>query len=360
MQTNPKLVLMACVLSLAGAAGAQTVTVQHTLDYRNNELFNDSWFVEAGATLDHSPFYRGATEDWGWTHDVEDSMPDGATGIQSATLTIVSWKIDVENGEDDVIYALPEEPLTTGSIRWTGTRLGLLKSYFESPISVPWSGSGNIAGYEDFWSVTTFELSPDLLDDLWTNGQLYFHVDLDQTLESGMRGTVESSTLQITYFAPEPVTPPTVNVHRFWSPLISSHFYTTSEVEATTLIRDYSYAWTYEGVVYQTLSDDRDPLAMPVYRFWSPVVSGHFYTIHEEEVQFLLANYQNIWVYEGVAFHAYPANLQLEGTHPVYRFWSPVVSHHFYTISEDEKQFLIDQYPDVWIYEGVAWHAFMP
>lgn len=363
MQAIQKSVLMTCVLLLAGAAGAQTVTVQHTLDYRNNELFNDSWFIVAGATLDLSPFCRGATEDWGWTHEVVDSIPDGATGIQSATLTIISWKIDVELGEDDVIYALPEEPLTTSNIRWTGTRLGMLKSYLESPITVPWPDNPdhlNISGYEELWSVTTFELLPDQLDDLWTNGQLYFYVDLDQTLESGMRGTLESSTLEITYFAPEPVAPPTVNVHRFWSPLISAHFYTTNEAEATTLIRDYAYAWTYEGIVYETLADDRDPLAMPVHRFWSPVVSGHFYTIHEDEVQYLLTNYPDIWIYEGVAFHAYPANLELEGTHPVYRFWSPLISHHFYTISETEKQLLLDQYPDVWIYEGIAWHAFMP
>jgi len=41
---------------------------------------------------------------------------------------------------------------------------------------------------------------------------------------------------------------------------------------------------------------------------------------------------------------------------PVYRFWSPIYNGHFYTNSEAEKQNLIDN-DDNWTYEGIAWYA---
>lgn len=353
-------VLMICILLLAGAAGAQTVMVQHTVDYRDATWSNDYWFAEPGDILDHYPVCRGSNQDWGWTHDVADSVPAGATGIQSATLTIVAWMIDAEEGEDDVIYALAEQPETTTGIWRIGTELGLLKSYLEAPIEVPWSSHGQILSYADLWSVTTFDLPAQVLDDLWTNGELYLHIDIDQEGYDGLRATLKSSMLQINYFAPEPVAPPTAVVHRFWSPLTSSHFYTISEAEVQTLLADYSWAWTYEGAAYRALADDSDPRAVPVHRFWSPVAGGHFFTVNEAEVDELLANWTNVWTYEGVAFYAYPEGQQPADAYPVYRFWSDLVSHHFYTISEAEAQTVINEFSWAWTFEGTAWYALMP
>lgn len=360
MKTIQMSVLATCVLLLAGAADAQTVTIQQRLDYNNNNWVTGIYFAEPGVTLDHD-FCLGALEDWGWTHNVQNSIPAGATGIASARLKIIAWQIDVETGEDDMIYVVPTKPANPAAIPWTGTELGMLKSWIQSPITVSWVSSGeDIAGYEERWSVTTFDLPAEVLNDLWTNGQLYFYMDIDQTLASGMRATLESSTLQVTYLAPTPTTPTTVNVHRFWSPIISSHFYTASQADADLLIQDYADTWTYEGIAYRALPEDTtDPLAKPVYRFWSPVVNGHFYTISDEQKQYLLDNYEGVWTYEGVAFYAYPEDVAPTGTYPVYRFWSPLHSHHFYTMSEVQKQALLDQYTsDVWTYEGIAWYAY--
>jgi len=355
-------VLMTCVLLLAGAAGAQTVTIQNTQDYQDNNWVEDTWFVEPGAILDHFPYCRGSNQDWGWTHDVTDSIPEGATGIQSATLTIISWKIDAETGEDDVVYALPEEPGLTTSIIRNGAELGLLKSYLEAPTSVSWSSNGQIGGYEDLWSVTTFELSAETIEDLWANGQLYFYVDIDQAGYDGLRGTLESSTLRITYFAPEPVTPETTPVYRFWSPITSSHFYTINEDEVQILLTQLAWAWNYEGIAYYAMTDDTDARALPIYRFWSSVAGGHFFTINEEEKDYIIANYSSdVWTYEGIAFYAFPAEDHPANTRPVYRFWSPLVSHHFFTMDAAEKDYIIATYStDVWTYEGTAWYAYLP
>jgi hypothetical protein len=44
---------------------------------------------------------------------------------------------------------------------------------------------------------------------------------------------------------------------------------------------------------------------------------------------------------------------------PVYRFWKPADNTHFYTITESEKQKLIDSYSHICTYEGVAYYAYV-
>ena len=41
----------------------------------------------------------------------------------------------------------------------------------------------------------------------------------------------------------------------------------------------------------------------------------------------------------------------------VYRFWAPATDQHFYTTKESEKDKLINQYSNVWTFEGVAFNA---
>ena len=360
MKTFQISALTICALLLTGVANAQTVTVQHTMDYQDTDWDSGYWFVEPAQVLDHYPFCRGSNQDWGWTHDLSNMVPNGASGIKSATLTIVAWKIDVEDGEDDVVYVLPEQPAITISIRTTGTMLGLLKSYLEAPITVSWPAEGQVGNYADLWSVTTFDLPQSLIDTLWTNEQMYVHIDIDQNSAEGMRATIKSAVLRVEYFAPEAPAVSKAAVHRFWSPVLSGHFYTMNEQEKQWLIENYPAVWTYEGIAYQALTDANDPLAAPVYRFWSPTLGGHFYTINEEEANSLQANFPDVWTFEGPAFYAYPTNVQPPETYPVYRFWSGTLGHHFYTMNEEEKLWLIANYPDVWTYEGIAWYAFMP
>jgi hypothetical protein len=146
-------------------------------------------------------------------------------------------------------------------------------------------------------------------------------------------------------------------VHRFWSPVLDRHFYTISESEKETLITQFKNVWTYEGVVYHAFATNADPDTRPVYRFWSDKLSGHFYTVNEDEKNWLIKEYAHVWTFEGVAFYAYPPGLQPAGTIPVYRFWSPTKSDHFYTASESERKNLLTNFSSVWTDEGIAWYA---
>jgi len=150
-----------------------------------------------------------------------------------------------------------------------------------------------------------------------------------------------------------------VPVYRFWSPLVSRHFYTISEAERDLLIANYPVSvWAFEGVVYYVYARESEPGLMPVHRFWSPITSGHFYTINEAERDLLIDEQAAVWAHEGPAFYAYPPGRQPAQANAVYRFWSPVTSGHFYTINEAERDLLINEYAAVWTPEDVAWYAY--
>jgi len=195
--------LVGCVLLLCSTAGAAIVSVSDTMDYTDNGWGSAPYFVPTGEILDHSPWHAISNEDWGWTHDLNALVPKDAAGIQSATLTIVAWDVDAEEGERDGIYALLGGPPATRA------KLGLLQSYLAAPISVPWSGAGQVGNYGQYWSTTSFDLPTDVLDQLWQDGELSVFMDIDQSLD-GFRVTLEHSTLTVNYLTagqvPEPAT----------------------------------------------------------------------------------------------------------------------------------------------------------
>jgi len=147
----------------------------------------------------------------------------------------------------------------------------------------------------------------------------------------------------------DPLERPTAAVHRFWSPVFFSHFYTMSEEEKNIVMTNPD--WIYEGAAWYAFSA-RQPGTLPVHRFWSPVFFSHFYTISEGEKDIVMTNPD--WIYEGAAYYAYPTD-SVQDALPVHRFWSPVFFSHFYTISEEEKNIVMTN--SDWIYEGAAWYA---
>ena len=72
----------------------------------------------------------------------------------------------------------------------------------------------------------------------------------------------------------------------------------------------------------------------------------------------LVRKYPNVWSYEGIAFYAYSPEQAPVGSKPVYRFWSAKLGRHLYTISESERQDIVENQAKVWTPEGVAWYAF--
>ncbi|MFA5993674.1 MAG: S8 family serine peptidase, partial [Parcubacteria group bacterium] len=146
-------------------------------------------------------------------------------------------------------------------------------------------------------------------------------------------------------------------VYRFWSDTKQGHFFTASTTEKDYIIANYpDNVWHYEGVGFNAYADQISGTT-PVYRFWSDTKQHHFYTASEDEKNYVISTYPtNVWKYEGIAYYAF--NSPQSNTTPIYRFWSDTKQGHFYTASENEKNYIIANYPlNVWKYESVAWYV---
>jgi len=190
--------LAVCLLAGAGAANAEIVQVSDTLNYTDNGPVHGFYFWEPTTVVDHTPFHRHAWEDWGWMHDVSALVPDGATGISSATLNVLAWGVNDSVGEVDIISA-------------NGTQLGTLTSISSEPVPpVPpemYTVPGQPYGALTDWSITSFALPSNVLQALFLNGDLNVFMNIDATL-NGDRVTIRSSTLKVNYLTGTPVPEP--------------------------------------------------------------------------------------------------------------------------------------------------------
>lgn len=120
------------------------------------------------------------------------------------------------------------------------------------------------------------------------------------------------------------------------------HFYTASEDEKNNTIINYSHTLQYEGIAFYVKIPPNISGYSPVYRFVRPDGYGHFYTASEDEKNYIISN-STILQYEGIAFYVKIPPDIAEYT-PVYRWARADTLGHFYTASEDEKIYVIANY----------------
>ena len=149
--------------------------------------------------------------------------------------------------------------------------------------------------------------------------------------------------------------------------LVSSHqvvpWYNTGALETNT-----TYYWrvvarnawgTTQGPTWSFTTGSTPPYS-PMYRFWSPRYGRHFYTISADVRDYVIDLYDDYtWTYEGPVYNAFPTDSE-PGLQPVYRFWSDTLVSHFYTISVSERDYVINTWPDTWTYEGEVFYAYPP
>ncbi|MDM8540573.1 hypothetical protein QUF90_05750 [Desulfococcaceae bacterium HSG9] len=153
-------------------------------------------------------------------------------------------------------------------------------------------------------------------------------------------------------------------VYRFYRPDVLKHFFTIDENEKEYLIANAASVWNNEYIAYYAYipaqfanaSRQQKTTLQAVHRFYSETLQAHLFTVDENEKEHLIAEAADVWRYEGVAFYV-PASEQ-EGTVPVYRFYSETLLHHLFTIDENEKNYIIQQQSDIWNFEGIAYYAF--
>jgi len=150
-------------------------------------------------------------------------------------------------------------------------------------------------------------------------------------------------------------------VYRFWSPTLSRHLYTIRKDERNRVLAYEAGTWDYEGPVFYAFAPEgpRPPDVRPVYQLSSARFQTRLYTMDEQERDRLLLEVAGAWTCDGVAFYAW---LQAgeKNVLPVYRFWSEPLGEYFYTIRADDRDGLISESSDMWTYEGIAWYACGP
>ena len=148
-------------------------------------------------------------------------------------------------------------------------------------------------------------------------------------------------------------------IHRFFRGDLGSHFYTADKTEKQFII-DNMPQYSYEGESFQAAErvDINNPEsgAKPVYRFLNETTRTHFYTMDENEKDFVVDNLDD-YIFEDVAYHAYET--AQADTIELYRFYQAANGSHFYTSSVGEKDHIADNLP---YYElegdnGVAFHV---
>jgi len=147
------------------------------------------------------------------------------------------------------------------------------------------------------------------------------------------------------------IPPGTRPVYRLWSQEHRADFWTMAEGEKDQLATSRRRVWDYKGIDYYAYprAGSRSGLA-PVYRFWSPVPSRHYYTIDSAEHP-----PAGQWQSEGVAFYAWPEGRAPSGAIPVYRF-SGDPDQHFWALDDQAEAMALHAGCEVEA-EGIAWYA---
>ncbi|HHX58670.1 MAG TPA: hypothetical protein GX706_02800 [Candidatus Moranbacteria bacterium] len=186
-------------------------------------------------------------------------------------------------------------------------------------------------------------------------------------------------------------------VFRFYSSALNAHFYTISELEKMSIIKNYSAEdWFYEGIAWYAFNtqsgqqyidiankirdkisnglgsrvDDalRGEVSAEIISALEKKLTGLLLDEVREEVDRVLDEHlSNSTARDLANVIVNQADKELndwiktnvnDKLKPVFRFYSSKHTTHFYTISPVERDFIIKNYSaEEWLYEGIAWYT---
>ena len=146
-------------------------------------------------------------------------------------------------------------------------------------------------------------------------------------------------------------------IYRFFIPDKGAHFYTASSKERDYVSKNLSQ-YRYEGISYEAASEEDNSSTgiKPVYRFFNSSTGVHLYTMSEEEKDYIIDDLAN-YSFENIAYYAYET--AREKTVPLYRFYHTIADTHFFTPSVAERDYVKENLP--WYREegdnGIAFYV---
>ena len=150
-----------------------------------------------------------------------------------------------------------------------------------------------------------------------------------------------------------------VPVYRFLNSEEADYFWTISEDEKQyleNLALTGSGKYEYEGISGYVMKEDGEN-RLPVYRFFNEKTMDHFYTTSEAEAEQVKKDYRekkDDYKYEGICWYV-PERSGVQ----VFRFYDVKFHNHFYTSDVQIRNRLADAWEaetGTYRYEGVAWY----
>lgn len=93
-----------------------------------------------------------------------------------------------------------------------------------------------------------------------------------------------------------------LQVYRFYNMRTGTHFYTADPAERDTVINTLGWLYHLDGVAY-TVNAGSPSNMNPLYRFYNKKTGTHFYTASYQEKYAVLQNWPTIFTYEGIAYY---------------------------------------------------------
>lgn len=123
-------------------------------------------------------------------------------------------------------------------------------------------------------------------------------------------------------------------------------------IRATDLLGD-----SIEDTFLVTVEDSSEPSFSNVYSFLNNDNQVRFFSSSETERQFIIDNLPN-YTFEGINFLGAPSpEADITGIVPVYRLLNNTTGAHLYTASEIERQFVVDNLPN-YTFEDISYYAY--
>ena len=143
-------------------------------------------------------------------------------------------------------------------------------------------------------------------------------------------------------------------VYRFFRYDKGFHFYTADYNEQKVirkLSEEKKLPYTYEGIAYDVLAQDKDTLtgekienSAPVYRFFNQVTGAHLYTMDENEKNYIRQNL-DYYSFEDVVYYAFDSQPKNIETIPLYRMLNTQTGSHLFTTDTNEFNVLSQTQP---------------
>jgi len=122
---------------------------------------------------------------------------------------------------------------------------------------------------------------------------------------------------------------PTTPLYRYWNPNNTDHFYDINRNDSGLA----AFGYSYEGCEAQVYSSPA-PGSVRLWRYWNPTIGDHYYTVDRNDTGAAYLGYQYEDYFEGYVFYY---NNPVDGTIPLYRYWNPTTRDHYYTNTRNDS-----------------------